>query len=73
MGILADEKNMNPDQFPHVESVHPLSRYGTEHPIDKALWGMDRVKEIGSKLKSKKTKPHEVLAGVSAAQGRGGR
>jgi hypothetical protein len=72
MGILADNTNLNPGQFPHVTSTHPLSRYGTEHPVDKVLWGVDRAKEIHAKLKSKKVKPHEVLAGVSAAQGRGG-
>jgi hypothetical protein len=73
MGIVGNDENLNPGQFPHVTSTHPLSRYGTEHPVDKALWHIDRAKEIKEKLKSKKVRPHEVLAGVAAAQGRGGK
>lgn len=83
MGLTAGKFNLNPGQFlgggtsstDPTERAAPLSRYGTHHPVDKALWKVDRAKEIGAKLKGDKPKagPHAVLAGVSAAQGRGGK
>jgi hypothetical protein len=73
MGLLGDLKNLNPGQFPGMgndpqERHAPLSRYGTNHPVDKALWKVDRVKEIRGKMKSKKVAPHEVLGSVAASQ-----
>lgn len=45
----------------------PLSRYGTTHSVDKALWKYDRAKEIHKALKTKAA-PHEVLSNVAAIQ-----
>lgn len=81
MGLTAGKFNLNPGQFlgggtsstDPTERTAPLSRYGTHHPIDKALWKVDRGKEIVGKIKGTKKAPGEVLASVSAAQGRGGK
>jgi hypothetical protein len=74
MGILANVSNLNPGQFKTadpLERTRPLSRYGTEHPVDKALWLKDELTRVKGKITAGKSKPHEVLAGVAAAQGRG--
>ena len=80
MGLTAGKFNLNSGQLGQflggttdpTERTAPLSRYGTHHPVDKALWLKDRAAEVGKKFTTaKKAKPQEVLNTVSAAQGRG--
>lgn len=82
MGMLGDVKTGLSTQFTkfgefgsggtsdRLERHAPLSRYGTNHPVDKALWKVDRAREVASKIKTKKGPSHvtSVLHGAVSLQ-----
>lgn len=79
MGMLGDIKTgLSVGQFKSqggstdpLERHAPLSRYGTTHPVDKALWKYDRVKEVAGKVKkpmSRAKHAESVLVGAVSAQ-----